>query len=1229
MENVPVSKDYGWDIVGWATHVDTTEKDFQDGTTGIECSGDMTLYGIWHRDVSFTYYDSASATSPTTSMREQHYYNTTSTVADTNSVDTYPLYTQSSYAWAPQGWGLVNFVGTISQQRVNPGIEATPSYYAIYTRNVRLSYNGNGATSGSVSNTTGTQTFNANNNAAKTLNLTLANNGFTRTGYTFNKWAAVSASGTPYDEGDSYPFPNTAWTSNASSTMYATWTANTNTEYHVCHYTKNLSGSAYTLYGNGCETKTGTTDTSVNFSSILKTIPGFSYYRGFIGTTLGSDTTIPSGAGETSAPIAGDGSLIVSLYYNRNTYDINYWSGEHQLGTQSCTYGDTVSLTAIDKLEPEPVIRNNKSWNFYGWALEPDKKERDYAPTASVTCVGNIDLLGIWQRDVNFTYYYLDGKEPADLQTNSTTMDTDTRTQAYYTSKTQQVVAAGVDSVNTYTLYDVNGSWSALGWAYNNTTTTKPSVTQTSSDQPVSVTPSATDEGANYYAVYNRSVKLQYNKNGGTGTMSNTTGTQYYNAGALKDEAIELTMTLASNGFTRTGYTFKNWLAGSASSGSEVGAGTDFTFPNITWDSGSSYTMYANWTAVDYVMQYTCSDGEEGYSYSSTAPASQTARYLQVAPIGQNAVLPAANSCSKIYGTQGSSDYCADCFTLTGWTVEAEMMALSPQESPLHTVGGTIPNWGKTHNVNWCRVGDINSDWGSTNIGLCGNGLNGTTFMLMPKYEPKSYTISYMYARSTGETGNRPGGYTYTMGAPISGADMTLANGKLDGWCKDDATLTNNCTDGTETSVGLRDYGNHTYYAKWSCDQGYELSYNENDEPVCSPISITCAAGYYLPEQSVQCAACLAGKYCLGGTWTYDGQAKGIDGNVNAGYYAVSGCKVATPSTSADYIDGGECAPCGANWTSDAGATTHNACYRNIVLNKNGMSGTLTLPSNSGCKSLAGTNGTTSDTLTIFYNKKCKLPTTVLSGTATGTTYTSTGSWATGRNASSGFVTSITTTSTSATITRYAGKKYTCAPSYYLAANTNGACSLCTDGNYCEGVTEVYYSNSDQGLSPCPAGYLVGGTGLSAQNQCKTSCGAGQCLPTATGQCQNVGAGNWSAGGLVAYGSTLACNVCPTGLTTIGYGAGADEECDCGRILHAGKDHMYLRSCAKTRPSLNVLIGQDMFYGNMSTGAKYMSDQIEHEFKTKYNGTTYSVYDDSASEVVGGIVDVGGGGNKE
>ena len=90
-----------------------------------------------------------------------------------------------------------------------------------------------------------------------------------------------------------------------------------------------------------------------------------------------------------------------------------------------------------------------------------------------------------------------------------------------------------------------------------------------------------------------------------------------------------------------------------------------------------------------------------------------------------------------------------------------------------------------------------------------------------------------------------------------------------------------------------------------------------------------------------------------------------------------------------------------------------------------------------------------------------------------------------------------------------------------------------------------------------------------------------------------------------------ACLACPTGLTTIGYGAGADEEGDCGRILHVDGEKLYLRSTKKTEHALHVRVGESTFFGNMVVGDKKMSDGATKTLKIKHNGQIYSVYDDS------------------
>ena len=87
------------------------------------------------------------------------------------------------------------------------------------------------------------------------------------------------------------------------------FTANGDTAYTVEHYQQNLAGDGYDLVEADTEHLTGETDTTATANP--KTYTGFT----FDGTVEG---TVASGN------IAGDGSLVLKLYYTRNSYDVTY-----------------------------------------------------------------------------------------------------------------------------------------------------------------------------------------------------------------------------------------------------------------------------------------------------------------------------------------------------------------------------------------------------------------------------------------------------------------------------------------------------------------------------------------------------------------------------------------------------------------------------------------------------------------------------------------------------------------------------------------------------------------------------------------------------------------------------------------------------------------------------------------------------------------------------------------
>ncbi len=108
--------------------------------------------------------------------------------------------------------------------------------------------------------------------------------------------------------------------------------------------------------------------------------------------------------------------------------------------------------------------------------------------------------------------------------------------------------------------------------------------------------------------------------------------------------------------------------------------------------------------------------------------------------------------------------------------------------------------------------------------------------------------------------------------------------------------------------------------------------------------------------------------------------------------------------------------------------------------------------------------------------------------------------------------------------------------------------------------------------------------------------------------CVAVGDGYWSGADAVTR------TQCDTGLTTIGYGDGADEATDCGHILHVGTDRVYLRSVKKTSPSLAVGLGGATYYANMSAVKHNLTANSTRFLKSDYNDSIYYIYDDTAEQ---------------
>lgn len=162
--------------------------------------------------------------------------------------------------------------------------------------------------------------------------------------------------------------------------------------------------------------------------------------------------------------------------------------------------------------------------------------------------------------------------------------------------------------------------------------------------------------------------------------------------------------------------------------------------------------------------------------------------------------------------------------------------------------------------------------------------------------------------------------------------------------------------------------------------------------------------------------------------------------------------------------------------------------------------------------------------------------------------------------------------------------------------------------NNCTGATYMNFGICE----PCPAGYTANTTdGKSSATDCQLICPEGSYLATARATtCTDAGVGYWATGGAVNYDSTSIRTQCTAGLTTVGYGHGADELADCGRKLHVGNYILYSKTTKPTTPAINIQpVGDNtVYYVGASAN---VADQTMTSVHITQGNTQYTAFDDS------------------
>lgn len=216
----------------------------------------------------------------------------------------------------------------------------------------------------------------------KTATISLPTN-VTKTGYTFTGWYEDASTSTTAV--NSIPSGSTG-----PKNYYARFTPNTDTPYVVNHWMQKLGGGTthndtnYELIdGVSIENSTGTTDQTVTIS-VKDTTSGD--YLGFMSPTSAELTA----AGATT--IAADGSTVINLYYDRESYTVTYEDGVSAVievpDSEDVQYGQTYTLLYSP-------VGTRDGYAFGGWSDGTNTYKEGVNETITIGR-DSITLTAIW-----------------------------------------------------------------------------------------------------------------------------------------------------------------------------------------------------------------------------------------------------------------------------------------------------------------------------------------------------------------------------------------------------------------------------------------------------------------------------------------------------------------------------------------------------------------------------------------------------------------------------------------------------------------------------------------------------------------------------------------------------------------------------------------------------------------------------------------------------------------
>lgn len=461
-----------------------------------------------------------------------------------------------------------------------------------------------------------------------------------KAGYVFLGWYTTA-------DGTGTKVTEIAAGSRGARTLYALWTPMEQT-YEIHHMLQ-------TVDGNGYEDAETVKATALTGTKVTAGAEQSKTYTGFTFSGILTD--------DSTGTVPAEGTLILKLYYSRNTYDVTFSGTDSEDQMVKVPYQGKVA-------EPQAPVKAgytftgwyiteepSRLWNFgtdvvtgttelrAGWSANTYNVTFDFRggaggdsnvqatygsamPAITVPARAGYQFAGYYDQAEGGTQYYnADGSSAADWNKAG-----DTTLYAHWTANSYQVnfnanggsgsmdaeeFVYGVEkqlSTNNFT----KTGYAFVGW------TTEEIAGDVIYEDGASVSSLTTEQGGivNLYAVWRPiTYTVVFDGNGADGSMEDQKMT--YDTEAA----------LSPNGYTKTGYHFLGWSKTSTAEAGELDDRNNVK--NLTENEGSKVTLYAVWGANTYTVAFHANGGtgspmaEQSFTYDEAAQALSKNQYTR------------------------------------------------------------------------------------------------------------------------------------------------------------------------------------------------------------------------------------------------------------------------------------------------------------------------------------------------------------------------------------------------------------------------------------------------------------------------------------------------------------------------------------------------------------------------------------------------------------------------